>query len=62
LQYSTDVLPSTNTSSEHLFIVNSAQIPNGTMNVNEIIGLANRKAKEIAAQVGSADNADSRLI
>jgi len=30
-----------------VFVVNSAQISNGTMNVNEIVGLANRKAVEI---------------
>jgi len=48
LNYSSEVLPPTETSLENIFVVNSAQIANGTMNVNEIIGLANRKAKEIA--------------
>jgi hypothetical protein len=33
---------------EGLFIANSAQIPNGTMNVNELVGLADRKAQEIS--------------
>ena len=47
LHYSTSLLPPTRTSVEHVFVVNSAQIPNGTMNVNEIVGLANRKAKEL---------------
>ena len=47
LNYSTDLLPPTRTSLEHVFIVNSAQIPNGTMNLNEIVGLANRKAEEL---------------
>lgn len=52
LNYSTELLPSTRTSLEHVFVVNSAQIPNGTMNVNEIVGLANRKSEEIANLVG----------
>jgi protoporphyrinogen oxidase len=47
LNYSIKVLPPTKISLENVFIVNSAQIANGTMNVNEIIGLANRKATEL---------------
>ena len=47
INYSRELLPPTQTSLNHVFIVNSAQIANGTMNVNEIIGLANRKSKEI---------------
>jgi len=49
LNYTAEALPPTETSLENIFVVNSAQIANGTMNVNEIIGLANRKAKEIAS-------------
>ena len=48
LNYSKDLLPPTQTSVKNVFIVNSAQIPNGTMNVNELVGHANRKAAEIA--------------
>lgn len=51
LNYSTEVIPSTYTSFKNMFIVNSAQIANGTMNVNEIVGLANRKAKEIVTHL-----------
>ena len=47
LNYSKEVLPPVRTSLKHVFVVNSAQIANGTMNVNEIVGLANRKAEEI---------------
>jgi protoporphyrinogen oxidase len=47
LNYSSEVLPPTETSLKNVFVVNSAQIPNGTMNVNEIIKLANRKSNEI---------------
>jgi len=47
LNYSTDSLPLSVTSIKNVFIVNSAQIPDGTINVNEIINLANIKAKEL---------------
>lgn len=48
LNYSSDALPSSKITLENIFVVNSSQIPNGTMNVNEIIGLANQKSEEIA--------------
>jgi protoporphyrinogen oxidase len=48
LNYTAEALPQTKTSLQKVFVVNSAQIANGTMNVNEIVGLANRKAREIA--------------
>ena len=48
LNYSEEVMPKTKTSVKGLFIANSAQIPNGTMNVNELLGLAERKAREIS--------------
>ena len=48
LDYSSTFLPPTKTSLEHIFVVNSAQIPIGTMNVNEVVGLANKKAAQIA--------------
>jgi protoporphyrinogen oxidase len=57
LNYSGDILPPTRTSSNYVFVVNSAQIPNGTMNVNEIIGLANRKADELAEILSSEHTA-----
>jgi protoporphyrinogen oxidase len=47
LNYSEEALPPVRTSLKRVFVVNSAQITNGTMNVNEIVGLANRKAEEI---------------
>lgn len=49
LDYSRTALPNTRTSQPNIFLVNSAQIANGTLNVNETIGLANRKAAELAA-------------
>jgi len=47
LDYSSRLLPESSTSLEQVFIVNSAQIANGTLNVNETIGLAGRKATEL---------------
>jgi len=47
LNYSQVLLPGTQTSLENILIVNSSQVANGTMNVNEIIALANRKAVEL---------------
>ncbi|MDQ3809068.1 MAG: NAD(P)/FAD-dependent oxidoreductase, partial [Chloroflexota bacterium] len=48
LHYSDTWLPPLRTSLENVFVVNSAQIANGTLNVNETIGLANAKAAELA--------------
>lgn len=47
LNYHEISLPSSLTSMNNIFIANSAQILNGTNNVNEIIGLANNKAAEL---------------
>jgi len=47
LQYTAQKLPPARTSLPHVFIVNSAQIANGTLNLNETIGLANQKAIEL---------------
>ncbi len=51
LNYSTEIMPNTATSVRGLFIANSSQIPNGTMNVNELVALAERKAQEISDQL-----------
>ena len=48
LNYSRDLLPSTSTSLKNVFVTNSAQIVDGTWNVNEVIRLASKKAEEIA--------------
>jgi hypothetical protein len=44
LHYSRDALPPLQTSLPGVFIVNSAQIAAGTLNVNETVTLANRQA------------------
>ncbi|HEX7049737.1 MAG TPA: NAD(P)/FAD-dependent oxidoreductase [Longimicrobiales bacterium] len=48
LDYSRDALVPTRTSLENVFVVNSSQIVNGTLNVNETLGLARAKAAELA--------------
>lgn len=48
LHYSERALPPLRTSLAHVHVVNSAQIANGTLNVNETVGLANAKAAELA--------------
>jgi protoporphyrinogen oxidase len=47
LDYSARARPHTHTSVPNLFVVNSAQIVNGTLNVNETVGLANTSAAEL---------------
>lgn len=47
LNYSTTALPPLRTSLENVFVVNTAQMANGTLNVNETIGLANAKVDEL---------------
>lgn len=45
--YTAKSLPPLKTSQERLFVVNSAQIANGTLNVNETLMLADRQAREL---------------
>ena len=46
-----DLLPPLATSIDHVFVVNSAQIAYGTLNVNETLALAARQAAALAAVV-----------
>lgn len=48
LNYSDEALPPVRTSLPNVFIVNSAQIANGTLNVNETVARANAGARELA--------------
>ena len=48
LHYSATALPPSCTSLRNVFVVNSAQIAQGTLNNNEVVGLANLKAAELA--------------
>ena len=49
LDYSATLLPPSVTTVDRVFIANSAQIANGTLNVNETLGLAHRKARELGS-------------
>jgi protoporphyrinogen oxidase len=53
LGYSDQTLPPVRTSLANVFLVNSAQIAQGTLNVNETVGLGNRKAEELAGLFGA---------
>jgi hypothetical protein len=46
--YSESACPPTRTSLPNVFIVNSAQIVNGTLNVNETVALANDGARRLS--------------
>jgi len=48
LDYSRALRPPVSTSIPHVYTVNSAQIVNGTLNVNETLALAAEKAAELA--------------
>ena len=52
LDYSSSLAPSVGTSLPNVFVVNSAQIVNGTLNVNETIGLGEAKALELERHLG----------
>jgi protoporphyrinogen oxidase len=58
LDYSRAALPPVRTSLSNVFIANSAQIANGTLNVNETIGLANTQAAYLAQTF--SDQPDAR--
>lgn len=60
LHYSRDSLPPTDTSIPRVHVVNSAQIAAGTLNVNETVALANRKAAELTAALRPAGS-DAQL-
>jgi protoporphyrinogen oxidase len=47
LDYSSTTLPALRTSLANVFVVNSAQIESGTLNLNETVGLANRQASAL---------------
>jgi protoporphyrinogen oxidase len=59
LRYSDEALPPTRTSLEHVFVVNAAQIANGTLNNNEVVALANQAAQGLAPQLVAAPQSRS---
>lgn len=62
LNYSTVALPPLHTSMPNVFIANSAQIANGTLNVNETVGLANGQAARLAERFGKPGAAASDRV
>lgn len=55
LRYTEEHLPPLATSLPDLSIVNSAQIANGTLNVNETIGLANSQAEQLLQRLRGSE-------
>jgi protoporphyrinogen oxidase len=53
LNYSEEARPPMRTSLPNVFVVNSAQIANGTLNVNETVALANASARELEPMLRS---------
>jgi protoporphyrinogen oxidase len=62
LHYSEQTLPHVHTSLPHVFVVNSAQIANGTLNVNETVALANQKVDELATLIAALETAPRPLL
>jgi hypothetical protein len=55
LHYSRDALPPLTTSLKNVYVVNSAQIAAGTLNVNETVALADRQAAELVRRMRAPD-------
>ena len=61
LHYSERSRPSLRTSLPNVYVVNSAQIANGTLNVNETVALANSSAHELRS-LFQAEAPDTRRV
>jgi protoporphyrinogen oxidase len=61
LDYSTTTLPPARTSLPNVFIVNSAQIESGTLNLNETVGLANRQSAALAPYLENREPAAAHV-
>ena len=59
LRYSSERLPPLETSLPDVSVVNGAQIAQGTLNVNETVGLANRSAETLVQRI--AQRATARV-
>jgi len=53
LDYSEKLLPPMETSLQNVFVLNSAQIANGTLNVNETLGVVNNRLPELVSALRS---------
>jgi hypothetical protein len=56
LHYTERSRPPLRTSLPNLYLVNSAQIANGTLNVNETVALANASAAELRPLLGTGSS------
>jgi protoporphyrinogen oxidase len=54
VNYSVNALPPLRTSADRISVVNSAQIANGTLNVNETVALADRQAGDLLRHLASS--------
>jgi protoporphyrinogen oxidase len=61
LGYSETTLPPLRTSLANVFVVNSAQIESGTLNLNETVGLANRQATVLAPYLVAGERAAAHV-
>ena len=61
LGYSETTLPPVRTSLANVFVVNSAQIESGTLNLNETVGLANRQATVLAPYLVAGERAAAHV-
>jgi protoporphyrinogen oxidase len=59
--YSRNLAPPVETSIPNVFVVNSAQIVNGTLNLNETIGLAEEKLPELVRHLAASAGARERI-
>jgi hypothetical protein len=55
IDYSRSLLPPLETSVDRVFVVNSAQIAQGTLNVNETLSLATRQAAALGPMLRPSD-------
>ena len=62
LNYSEEALPPLRTSLPNVFVVNSSQIANGTLNVNETVGLANASARQLEPMLRAPAGLGGRLM
>lgn len=60
LRYQAEVLPATVTSVPRIFVANSSQIVNGTLNLNETLTVAERKAEEIRTALAALEQGAAR--
>ena len=61
LGYSANLMPALRTSLQNVFVLNSAQIAAGTLNVNETLGVVNDHLEQLKADLGLRDDVRGAL-